>query len=183
MPISRAGISSRNRVDAKTIAHAFTLLELVVVLVVLGVSAAVVFPKLDVFLVSEAEPWRSARRLARTGRYAHELAVATESVFLLQVDPSAGTYRVIAPAANEDSREAMGHLELRGRLPPEVEIRRVEFLGESWVSEDPLKIRFSPDGWCDSTTISMAGSDGTVAGIVIGEWFGEIEVIGEDWMP
>ena len=48
---------------------AFTMVELVVVLIVLGASAAIVFPRLDALLLGEPEPWQSARKLTKIAKY------------------------------------------------------------------------------------------------------------------
>ena len=67
MRISRAGTWISNR-DGDRAPRAFTFVELIVVLIVLGISAAVAFPKLDGLLLREPEPWRSGRKTHATGQ-------------------------------------------------------------------------------------------------------------------
>lgn len=150
-------------------------------LIVLAVSAALVYPKLDGLLMNEPEPWHSGRRLVRVAEYAHGFAVTTESMLSLEIDPRTGAYRVIDRNGNEDARAALNSLGLRGRLSADVEVSQVELLGEPWLREEPFQVRLSPDGWCDSCMICLTSSDGGVVRVVIGEWLGNIQIVDAGW--
>ena len=170
MRILRVGTWTSNR-SGRT-SRAFTFIELIVVLVVLGISAAVVFPKVDGLLLREPEPWRSGRKLMRLAKYAHELAIATESAHVLHIDLKTGQYWVSNTQADNGLRN------LGGQLPEEVRVIDVKFPGEDRPLENVLMIEFSPEGWCDSAVVSLASSDGQIVKLAIDEWFGGMDLIG-----
>jgi len=146
-----------------------------VVLIVLGISAAVVFPKLDGLLLREPEPWRSGRKLMRLAKYVHELAIATESAFVLHIDMETGQYWV----AGKQVDNAAGQRSLGGQLPEEVAITDVKLPGEDRVLENVLTIEFSPEGWCDPAVVSITSSEGQTVRLVIDEWFDGMSLLGD----
>jgi len=160
----------------------FTLIELIVVLVVLGISASVVFPRLGGFLLKEPEPWRSARKMIRVARYAHEWAVTTESAVLFHIDAETGNYWAADQAPREEASENPWGRALRGRLADEVRITDVQWPQDDRVTEDVVVIEFRPDGWNDSVAVKMTSSDATTVEVVFGERLGEVELVGEEGM-
>jgi len=160
----------------------FTLIELIVVLIVLGVAASIVFPKLGGFLLKEPEPWQSGRKLVRVARYAHEWAVTTESALSLHIDMETGNYWVADQAAEGGASEQTRGRGLRGRLADEVKITDVQWPGDDRVTEDVLVIEFRPDGWNDSVAVRMTSSDAKTVEIVFGERLGEVELVSEEGM-
>ncbi len=174
MRISRAGTWTSNR-DGDRTPRAFTFVELIVVLIVLGISAAVAFPKLDGLLLREPEPWRSGRKLMRLAKHAHELAMVTESAFVLHIDVETGRYWVTGKQVDN----AVPQRSLGGQLPEEVAITDVEPAAEDGAFESVLAIEFSPEGWCDPVLVTITSSDGQTVKLAIDEWFGEIDLIGD----
>lgn len=173
MRTSRAGIwisSDRGRA-----APAFTFIELIVVLVILGISAAVVFPKVNGLLLREPEPWRSGRHLMRLAKRAQELAIATESAFLLRIDPRTGQYWVVSRQIDS----ATGGQDLSGQLPEEVAITDVETPAEDRSLEGVLAIEFSPEGWCDPVVVSLTSLDGRTVKLAVNEGFDDMGLIGD----
>ncbi|MBN1507509.1 MAG: hypothetical protein JW955_11720 [Sedimentisphaerales bacterium] len=143
------------------------------VLVVLGMSAAVAFPRLDRLLLSEPQPWHSARKLMRLAKHAHELAIATESAFVLHIDRETGEYWVAGKQAGERRSFA-------GSLPEGVLITDVKLLGEDRPVEKVLAVEFSPEGWCDPVVLSLTSSDGRTVRLAIDEWFDAMCLDGEE---
>jgi len=163
-----------------TVSHGFTFIELIVVLVVLGVSASVVFPRIGGFLLREPEPWQSARKLVRAARYAHEWAVTTESAVSLHIDTETGKYWASDQAMREGASESPWGRDLRGRLADDVEITALQYRGEDRVAEDVLVVEFRPHGWNDPFVVTMTSSDGETVKIVFGDRLGEVELVGEE---
>lgn len=180
MQTSKVGTLTRTSAHGNTGTRGFTFIELMVVLTILGVCAAIVFPKLDGLLVRESEPWKSGRRFVRIAKHAHEFAVATESMFLLHVDVAAGRYWVSSQGSDSGPDSAAAYPSLKGQLGDGVAISHVELAEDTTTLEDILSIRFSPDGWSDSVMMTLTLPDGVSVTAVIGEWFGDVELVSED---
>jgi type II secretion system protein H len=180
MRISKAGTWTRNSPGGPAIARGFTFVELIVVLVVLGISASVVFPRIGGFLLKEPEPWQSARKLVRVARYAHEWAVTTESAVSLHIDMETGKYWASDQAMQEGTGESPWGRGLRGRLADDVEITGLQWQGEDRVAQDRLVVEFRPDGWNDPFVLKMTSSDAETVKVVFGDRLGEVELIGEE---
>lgn len=149
------------------------------VLIVLGLSAAVVFPKLGGLLLREPEPWRSGRNLMRLAKHAHELAIATESAFVLHINLETGQYWVASKQADNAPASAATQRSLGGRLPEEVTITDVKLPGEDRALENVLTIEFSPEGWCDPAVVSITSSGGQTVKLVVDEWFDGMNLNGD----
>lgn len=88
MPTSRAGISAR-----KTRGQAgFTLLELMVIVAILGITALMVFPKLSAFGVNSGKA--TTRHLSRLIQHLAQESLATKKYYRLYYDFEAGAYSV-----------------------------------------------------------------------------------------
>ncbi|MEN6575289.1 MAG: prepilin-type N-terminal cleavage/methylation domain-containing protein [Phycisphaerales bacterium] len=159
--------------------RAFTFLELIVVLVVLGISTAIAFPKLNRLLLTEPEPLRSGRKLVRALRHTQELAVATESASLLRIDTQAGRYWVTDRQGEKEARTVGVSSDIEGQFPDGVRILDVE-PHEVDPEKGVLVVAFDPEGYCDPTVMSLTSAEGRTVKIVVGEWFGEIELVDED---
>lgn len=149
---------------------AFTLLELLVVLVVLTISTAIVFPKLEACLPRESLLWRSGKRLASVAKYAREVSICTQSMHLLHVDRQAGTYWVATRTVDGELTPPANGLGLSGQLPDGVRFGTIELPGGDSLSEAVVVIRFSPEGWCDPAIVSIVSSDGLMVRVRINEW-------------
>jgi prepilin-type N-terminal cleavage/methylation domain-containing protein len=160
--------------------RAFTLLELVVVLMVVGICATVVFPKLSRLLVREPEPWRSGRQFLRLAQYARELALATESTFVFSLDTNSGNYWIAGPERDQQAGGIPGASDLKGHLGEQVQVANVALTGEDWDPHKPVAIEFGPDGSCDAVTVSLTDSEGRKVNLMIGESSEEIDPVSED---
>ncbi len=86
MPTSKAGISTK-RQDA-----GFTLLELVIIITILGITALMVFPKLSAFNINKGKG--ATRHLVRLIQHLAEESAATKQVFRLHYDLEENNYSV-----------------------------------------------------------------------------------------
>lgn len=81
----------------------FTLIELAVVLVIIGMVLALVLPRLP---SSDSENLKvSARTLAATLRYLQERAAAGQAAYVLRIEPGTGTLRILESAADGGEKE------------------------------------------------------------------------------
>jgi prepilin-type N-terminal cleavage/methylation domain-containing protein len=158
----------------------FTFVELIVVLIVLGVSASIVFPKLGGLLLKEAEPWQSGRKLIHVARYAHEWAVSTESSVWLHIDTKTGEYWASDGTAQEETRRKTQMRYLMGRVADEVKITAVRWPEEDQATTDVVMIEFRPDGWNAPVVLEMTSLNGRMVEVTFGERFGQAAFIGED---
>jgi Tfp pilus assembly protein FimT len=151
--------------------------ELIVVIVVLGLCAAVVAPKVPALLLREPEPWQSARKFLRRAQYARELAIATESTLVLRIEAETGDYQVQSKEGSGELDAAMS-ADLRGRLSQDVTITRIDSAGRDPV-EGAWSIEFSPEGWCEPALMAISASDGRTVTVAISEWAGETRLLEE----
>lgn len=177
---SRAGTWTSPRAGEGFVGRAFTLIELVVVLVVVGIAATLVFPKVSGLLVREPEPWRSGRQLLRLAKYARELATATECTFVLSLDADTGDYWVAPRERDQQAGAGTASLDLKGHLSEDVRVANVELTGEDWDPQSPVTVEFGPEGACDAVTVSLTSSDGRTVRVVVGEWSEEIDPVSDD---
>jgi prepilin-type N-terminal cleavage/methylation domain-containing protein len=157
--------------------RAFTLLELVVVLLVVGFCAALAFPRLSGLLLREPEPWRSGRQLLRLAKYARELAVATESTFVLWLDPNTGNYWVAGKEQDKPAGVVTISYDLKRHLGEAVRVVNVELTGEDWDPQGPVIMEFGPEGSCDAVTVVLTSAEERTVKVVVGEWSEEIDPV------
>jgi type II secretion system protein H len=165
---------------------AFTLIELVVVLVIIAVTTALVMPALWKS-VGKAELRSSARSLAAQLQLAHSrAAVRSESQFV-SLNVERGESRLFARTAEEESEEEGELL----RFPPDVKFRSVEILEvpdlteqnpEGLIEEaeedmEEYKLEFPPHGIADGVRVVLEDSRGRVFTVKVEVGSGIISVL------
>ncbi len=107
------------------VSRATTLVELLVVIVILSISAATLFPRLHSSQTDYARLERSAKQLARVIRRVQNLAIGTQTVHILHLDMETQTYSVsMQPFQREEVPVDQG-LGLRGALETGVSFSQV----------------------------------------------------------
>jgi len=167
----------------------FTLIELMIVVAMIGVIAAIVFPRLDPFL-PQRRLKSAARLLSGTISLAYGEAIAKNSTYRLYMDSSTDEYWITEVKALEQDNEqptAIGirigtRFELleytdgsenveenlpsepmfaRRRLPPGVHFSSVEVRRRyPGLGFDTQYIEFNPLGVAGAANISLANDDG-----------------------
>ena len=147
----------------------FTLIELAVVVLVLGVAAAAVLPRLGGAELERARLRSSANKLAAAAAYARDRAACTRAVHVLHVDLNGGTYWVkpLTRSANA------GAAPVRGKLPDGVRFTDVQVAGG--IAGGVVELRFSPEGWADAAAIHLGLADGSAATVLIAGLCGRAE--------
>lgn len=136
----------------------FTLLELLVVIVIIAVSAALVAPRLPG--AESAELRSSARGLAATLRYLEERSVSGKLAYRLRLNISAGTIRVTRKMASGDEVPPDDRLLTREILASRITITDVSTPRLGKVSEGEVIIDFGGAGLTEFLTVHLASASG-----------------------
>jgi type II secretion system protein H len=151
MPESREG--DRNRAAT----GAFTLIELVVVMVLLGIVAALAAPHMAAFFRARVLN-SEARRLVAMIHFAQSRAVAEGIPVVLWIDPKQSSFGLINQSSLSKAADWASHFALDSTLtiealgpdPPPVSEDEDERLG---VPSGLKTIRFLPDGFYDDASV------------------------------
>jgi prepilin-type N-terminal cleavage/methylation domain-containing protein len=136
----------------------FTLIELTVVIVVLGVMLTLVIPRLGE--IGEANLKRSSRHLTGMIRFLRDEAQAKKTVYRLVFDVTNNRYwadvLTITGEQTVEYRKLSSELAGEGSLSGSTTFRSVVVSSHP---DEPF-IRFTPDGWVESAFIHLRdGSD------------------------
>ena len=142
----------------------FTLIELAVVIVVLGLAAVTVLPRLGGAGFERAQLRASASKLATVAAYARDQAACTRLVHVLGIDLNYGTYWV---------KPTNGRAAIQGKLPEGVRFTDVQVPGGAMGGV--AELRFSPDGRADAAAIHLAGDRGCEATVLVAAMQGRTE--------
>lgn len=161
MPTSKVGTSS-NRSSER---EGFTLIELILVVAVIGVVAAIVLPRLDPFL-PERRLKSAVRLLSGTISLAYGEAIAKNKTYRLYFDSTKNMYWITEVTSVQKEEETEGSSAMR--LGTQFELLQYEKSSEKVEEKAPTEPMFSPrtlpDGVHFSTVeinrgLEMAKSD------------------------
>ena len=167
MPTSTAGPSSEGARRAPDASSGFTLLELSVVLLIFGIAASFLAPRLRD--PESAALAASAARLATTARYLYDEAAYQRVPMRLNLDLDRQVYFVTVLGGDPDDPEfvpADSPLARPVALPDAVAFRDVVLPAVGIVTEGIVFAQFSPEGWADPLVVhlrSRSGADATMA--------------------
>jgi Tfp pilus assembly protein FimT len=147
--------SIRTRQSAIRNCDGFNLLELVIVVLLIGLTVAVSFPALS--RGTAAFHLRATGRdVLSTLRYAREKAITEQKTMKVTVDQE--TQKVILSDEVGDGSRAYS-------LPRDVKIQQVWLAGQE-LREGPLMIRFMPNGSCDNAEVLLISDKGGLLKVV-----------------
>jgi prepilin-type N-terminal cleavage/methylation domain-containing protein len=145
----------KDRVRVHRDNRGFSLLELVIVLVLMGLVLALSYPSLSRGTVT-LHLRGTGRDVLNCLRYAREKAITQQTAVLVTVDREAQTV-VLTDDLGEGARSLS--------LPDDVRIQRVLLSGEE-ILDGPLVVRFRPNGSAPNAEIALQSKLGGVLRIV-----------------
>ena len=149
------------------VCRAMTLIELLVVIVILSISAAILFPRLHTSQTESARLARSADQLVWVIRHAQNLAIGTQTVHILHLDLEAQTYWVSArPFQGEDVPLDQG-LGLRRTLLPGIFFSQVLRDDLQDLALTHVTWPFDPEGRGLPGRVVLSGDQGHTLDVVV----------------
>jgi len=152
----------------------FTLIELVVVIVVLGIMVALVIPRLGE--LGEANLKRSARHITGMVRFLRDDAQAKKTVYRLKFDIQGGRYWAEALTTASDQAVEFKRLQSvmvnEGSLSGQTTFKDVKTGSHP---DDPY-VLFTPDGWVEKSFIHLRDGDGKEFTLIVKPLTGDTEL-------
>ena len=136
---------------------AFTLIEVVVVIVLLGLSASLIVPRMSRSL-GHNELRESAARFAHTVRTVRELAIARQQLFVITIDLDGEGYGVMMTSSEQQGgMQSVQTSWLKPtRWPERVEIRQYKTPDGTSATDNVQEIKFYKDGTSSGASIILA---------------------------
>lgn len=161
MPTSTVGPSSERAGRARLGSAGFTLLELSVVLLILGIAASFLAPRLRD--PEGAALTSSTARLATAVRYLYDEAAYRRVPMRLNFDLDQQVYFATELGGDPDAPEfvpSRSSLAKPTVLPDSVSFQDVVLPAVGKVSEGVVFAQFSPEGWADPLVVHLRGRAG-----------------------
>lgn len=152
----------------------FTLIELMVVIVVLGVMMTLIIPQLG--NIGDANLKRSARHLTGMIRFLRDEAQAKKTVYRLRFDIQGGKYwaeefTILSKDTAEFTRMQTA-MTNEGSLAGQTTFKDVQ-VGSHL--DDPYML-FTPDGWVEPAFIHLRNSDDKIFTLIVKPLTGDTEL-------
>jgi general secretion pathway protein H len=145
--------------------HGFTLIELAVVIVVLGVMLSLVIPRLGE--LGGANLKRSARHLTGMIRFLRDESQAKKAVYRLRFDIQGGHYwaEVLTTLSDQAQEFKRVHTEIasEGSLSGQTSFFDVRAGSHP---DDPY-LQFTPDGWVEKAFLYLKDGDGKTFTLIV----------------
>jgi general secretion pathway protein H len=137
----------------------FTLIEIVVVLVIIGMVMTLVIPRLP---SSEGEDLKtSARTLASTLRYLQDRAATTGTTYYLHLDPGTDDVKVMQATADGSEKEPDDPFLQQRPTKEGVQVADVVIPSLGKLNEGQVRLDIGAGGLRDFVVIHLRSPDGT----------------------
>jgi prepilin-type N-terminal cleavage/methylation domain-containing protein len=136
----------------------FTLIELAVVLILIGIVLSIVIPRYGGFL-TRGTLRSELRRLAAVVRYLSDEASRSGRTYYLNFDIRKGTYWVTVDAGTSRAAEVDSHLTRIRQLPENVRFKDVMVYGTGKKSTGRQRIAFFPGGENEEAIVHSSDYD------------------------
>ncbi len=152
----------------------FTLIELTVIIVILGVMLSLIIPRLGE--IGEANLKRSARHLTGMIRFLHDEAQMKKRVYRLRFDIQAGRYWMEQMVRTPEQKLAFAPVQSEmgseASLSGQTTFRDVKVAGHP----DEPYILFTPDGMVENAFIHLRDGDGKDFTLIVDPLMGTTEL-------
>ena len=136
--------------------HGFTLIELCVVIVILALSASVLYPRINALGSDVNRLSHSAKQLAGVVKSARDLAIYTQKPHLMHLDSSNQTYWVTSQQTAD--APAQGALNLHKTLDQGIRFGKIEITNQAPSPRNCVRLKFSPDGAMDTGVLTLVSA-------------------------
>ncbi len=167
MPISRAGACNN---------HGFTMIELAMVLLVIGIVSAVVMPRMGGVL-DRQRMRRSINVVRGTVRYAQARAALTKRIYRLTFDLDQQVMSVCRLSTKTEGCDEQSQELRQYRFPEAVRILDVVTVEGTKTHEGEAVTHFHPTGLAEPSTIHIAGSSKQQVTVMIEPLAGRVKVL------
>ena len=149
--------------------RAFTLIELVVVIVILAISAMIIYPRIDSPHSDSARLLTSAKKLAMVARHSRDLAISTEMPHVLHLDLERQVYWVTVNSSPGSDARTENALNLARKLEEDIRFDHIEIDGATeWFQGRP-SVTFGPEGEVTPGTLSLISAAGETIRLIFNE--------------
>jgi len=149
--------------------RAFTLVELVVVIAVLAISALIIYPKIDSPHSDSARLLRSAKQLAGVANYAQDLAISTQLPHILHIDLEQQNYWVTVRLTQGSETRIKDGLNLGKKLAQGICFDQVEIGDKDKSSQGHASLVFGPEGEVTPAILTLIAPAGKTVRVIINE--------------
>jgi general secretion pathway protein H len=155
-------------------ARGFTLIELTIIIVILGVMLSLIIPRLGE--IGEANLKRSARHLTGMIRFLRDESESRKLVYRLRFDVQGGHYWAEVMTLTSDQAiefiRVQSEMGAEGSLAGQTTFRDVQVSGHP---DDPY-IQFTPDGWVENAAIHLQDGEGRDFTLVVNPLMGSTDL-------
>jgi prepilin-type N-terminal cleavage/methylation domain-containing protein len=168
------GPGSRVKGQGNNVSRGFTLIEMMIVIVVLGVMLALIIPRLGE--IGDANLKRSARHLTGMVRFLRDESQAQKKVYRLRFDVTDGRYWIEVMTLLNDKtvefKRFSSEMATEGSLSGQTTFRHINVASHP---DDPF-IQFWPNGWVERALIHLRDGEGREFTLVVNSLTGNTDL-------
>ena len=154
--------------------HGFTLIEIIVVLAIIGIAAALVFPRLP---SAENEKLKtSAHTLAATFRYLQDRAATAKRTYVTLIEPGTDNIKIWEQVVGGGEKHPDDPFLCKQALRKNIRVADVVIPRLGKITHGQVRFDLGVDGLKDFVTIHLRSSDGDYQTVMLFPANGKIKV-------